>query len=1028
MYLKRLEIKGFKSFMEKTVLNLLPFKDGRFSVTGIVGPNGSGKSNISDAIRWVMGEQSYKILRGKKSSDIIFAGSENKGQLSVAEVTMILDNSDKRVLSDYEEIVITRRLFRSGDGEYIINNNPVRLFDIHLLLAQSQFSQHAYTVVGQGMIDRLLMVSPDERKDFLDEASGIKEFKIKQHQADLKLTRARENIAQAEVLSREVEPRLRLLSRQVRKLEKRQELELKLRESQESYYTAIWFDNQTQQSHLTKEIETIQENYRQQFANLQAIQENLAKLAKSESRQQTFDELQNKHQRLVREKNSLERELAVRQGQAQVEYSLAGKQNVSWIKNKLTDLQWKENELQAQINKLEVDEKNLAQQISDYHFKTADKMQQKNQLLLDLSRLEKQVFEERSDQNFRQYSGLTAVEAILDNRSKFGVVYGMLAELAEVDEKYRVALEVAAGSYLSSLVVKDDETAKKAIEFLRFNHLGTATFLLRNKIEAYNVGGEFRDVLNISDVYGLAKDLLSFDEKFENIFSFVFGRTLVIDSIAVAQKIGIGLFKMVTLDGDLVEKSGVMRGGYRHRKNNSLTFAQKISVSKVDLQKTEKNIIQIREEIETLSKQVEDNRLTEAEANKNREAVLAKLELLYNNQQVVRRDSAGLRQDLAITQADNPRQLKEVLLQLNQGNSMLEKQIKEKENKITNLANQLRQFNEQEEAKKRQLFVWQEQMQTAQKQVNEILSQRNDLRVSLARIETRVENLTEEVYAELGESIQNIILRGIPPAKQEDLPECNSKIQKYRYDLSLIGAIDHSVLEEHSQTKERYEFLSNQIDDLQTAIGNLEKMILELDILMKKKSEKAFKEIRQEFKRYIKILFDGGEAEMSEVYGEEGNESFVGKETEEGLEMSLRGRPEGGRGNLVDISKTANGEKNISTKQKVITGIDIMVSPPGKKITNINTLSGGERTLSSIALICAVLSYNPSPFVVLDEVEAALDEANTRRFSKIVLELSQRAQFIIITHNRVTMHSADVLYGVTMGIDGMSKLLSVKLE
>ena len=250
MYLKRLEIQGFKSFAPKTVLDFLPPKDGRFSITAIVGPNGSGKSNISDAIRWVMGEQSLKTLRGKKSEDIIFSGSEIKGQLGVAEVTLVLDNSDKRVLEDYSEIVVTRRFYRSGEGEYLINNKQARLYDIHLLLAQAQFAQGSYSVVGQGMIDRLLISSPTDRKDFLDEAAGIKEFQIKQHQAELKLRHTEENMLQAERLLAEVEPRLKILARQVKKLEKRQEVELELREVQEKYYGTIYHKNKTNWEYL----------------------------------------------------------------------------------------------------------------------------------------------------------------------------------------------------------------------------------------------------------------------------------------------------------------------------------------------------------------------------------------------------------------------------------------------------------------------------------------------------------------------------------------------------------------------------------------------------------------------------------------------------------------------------------------------------------------------------------------------------------------------------------------------------------
>ena len=274
MYLKRLEIQGFKSFANKTVLDFLPPRDGRFSITGVVGPNGSGKSNVTDAIRWVMGETSLKVIRGKKSEDVIFGGSDIKGQLSAAEVTMVLDNTDGKVELDYPEIIITRRVFRGGESEYLINHNPVRLLDIHLILAKAQFAEHSYSIVGQGMIDKLLIVGPAERKEFLDEASGIKEFQIKEHQASLKLARTRDNMEQATRLLQEVEPRLKILARQVKKLEKRQEVEIQLREAQEKYYVTLYKHNLEEIGVIDTQLKTVEKNYRDSFYELETVQPN----------------------------------------------------------------------------------------------------------------------------------------------------------------------------------------------------------------------------------------------------------------------------------------------------------------------------------------------------------------------------------------------------------------------------------------------------------------------------------------------------------------------------------------------------------------------------------------------------------------------------------------------------------------------------------------------------------------------------------------------------------------------------------
>ena len=884
MYLKRLEIKGFKSFAEKTVLDFLPSQNNRYSITAIVGPNGSGKSNVSDAIRWVMGEQSLKTLRGKKSEDVIFNGSVAKGQLGAAEVTMVLDNSttiadstQNKIMVDFPEITVTRRLYRSGEGEYLINNNPVRLLDIYLFLAQAQFAQHSYSVVGQGTIDKLLTVSPAERKDFLDEASGIKEFQIKQHQANLKLTRTKENLEQARRLVEEVEPRLKILARQVKKLEQREEVELKLRENQEQYYASVYVANKSELDKLQAVLTDIETNYRQAFAELEVVQTELSTLARDSAKQET------------------------------------------------------DNQALDTVSQKIAQQRKLLEQIS----------KDKTNAQLKIFSLEKQIFQDQSEQNYRHVSGLFAAQAILENKDKFGTVHGLVAELGEVEETYKLALEVAAGSYLSALVVENDQVAKLAIEFLRINRLGVATFLPLNKINPRAADQEIGKLLSVPGVIGLAAEIIKHENEFNNIFGFVFGQTLVVENLSVAQKIGIGKARMVTLTGDLIEKTGVMKGGYKQIKKDGLGFSSHLSWGKDKLAEYQAQINVEKETIINLDAQYEQVKEKLLELESTRDTVNSKTKLL-------------------------------------------------------------------------KVFSLQEMMQKKQNIVNEILARRNDLKIETARLETKRDALAEEVGVELNTTIEAVIDRKPPLISVEKVGGVLNEIQKLKYQLSLIGGIDKEVVEEYQQSKERYDFLCGQITDLRTAMTDLDAMVLELDEIMKKKRAASFKKIRKEFDRYIKILFGGGDGDIYEIYGESSDdESEVGETAVSSYQEGVGGVAE---------------EKPAKNNQKILTGIDISINPPGKKVKNINTLSGGERTLASIALICAILSYNPSPFVVLDEVEAALDEANTRRFAEIVTELSQRSQFIIISHNRVTMHAADALYGVVMNNDGISKLLSVKLE
>ena len=774
---------------------------------------------------------------------------------------------------------MSRRLYRSGEGEYLINNNPVRLLDIHLLLAQAQFAQHSYSVVGQGMIDKLLTVSPSERKDFLDEASGIKEFQIKQHQAQLKLTRTVENVTQAERLVEEVEPRLKILARQVKKLEQRQEVELKLRENQEKYYTSIYLANKSELDKLNSILLEVETNYRSAFKELEEVQKELSALAHDSDEEETENKASDSNSQIIAE------------------------------------------------------QRKLLEQIS----------KDKTNAQLKIFSLEKQIFQDQSEQNYRQVSGLSAAQAVVENKDKFGAVHGLVAELGQVEEKYKIALETAAGSYLSALVVGSDEVAKSAIEFLRNNRLGFATFLPMNKIESRSPALP-AEVLTQAGVLGLAADIIKHEDKFDNIFSFVFGQTVVVENLSVAQKIGIGRARMVTLAGDLVEKTGVMKGGYKQMKKDGLGFSSHVAWSKDRLAEYQAQINVEKEKIIGLDARYEQIKEKVLELESKREAANSKTKLL-------------------------------------------------------------------------KAFSLQESMQRKQNAVNEILAGRNELKIQAAKLETKQDSLVEEIRAELNSMVEAILERKPPVVNTEMLAEVMSEIQKLKYQLSLIGGIDQEVVAEYEQTKERFDFLSTQIADLRAAMGDLEKMIFELDDFMKKKRAAAFKKIRKEFDRYVKILFGGGEGDITEIYGEPDDEDCELTPPYPPLKKGGIDEP--------PLFKEGRGEVK---KEKILTGIDISINPPGKKIKNVNVLSGGERTLASIALICAILSYNPSPFVVLDEVEAALDESNTRRFAEIVTELSAQSQFIIITHNRVTMHAADALYGVVMGNDGISKLLSVKLE
>ena len=1017
MHLKRLEIHGFKSFANKAILEFVLPKDGRNSVTAIVGPNGSGKSNISDAIRWVMGEQSLKTLRGKKSEDIIFAGSEGRGQMGMASVSMTLDNSDGRAPIDHEELVITRRLYRDGESEYLINENPVRLIDLQILLAKAQFGQGSYSVIGQGMIDRLLVQTPQERKDFFDEATGIKEFQIKRHQASLKMAHTKDNITQAEMLLNEVEPRLKNLSRQVKKLERRQEIETELREAQEKYYATVYTESQKQLDELTKELSKANQEFEESNRELTAIQIELAGLARAESRQTQFDALQNDFQNIVREKNKIERDRAVLQGKLQAEYSQAGKQNIGWLENKVDELKNEQVRLQKD---LEEAQKSFEQHQLDVDSKkkkidelTIEKIETKNKL----AGLEQRISQIRNEQTFWQYSGLKAVQAILEERQRLGNIFGTVAQLGDVNEKYRLALDVAAGTYLSSVVVENERVAQTCIEYLRAHQLGVATFLPINKIKPRFLPADAADLVSRNGVVGWAVDLVKFNQRFTDIFSHVLGNTLVVENIDVAREIGVGRVRMVTLEGDVMEISGSMKGGFRKSERNrgvGFSSGNAPAIINNSIAEEEDKLLSWQKRLSELDFEFLAAETAWHDAQNRAQTVSGQLNVIQLQKNEVDKNLAGFEQELSqcfMSPEDFTKSLKEITVQ----KDSLDKLIEDLESKASVAENKIKEFNQEEENKKQRVFTLQSEMQLAQDRLNKIVELRNEKQILVAKLDTKQEDLANEVFQEMHASLRSIIERGIASISLPELEVVQENIQKLKYQLSLIGGIDEEVIKEYEETKTKHDSLVSQMTDLKKALGDLEDLIIELDELMKKKRDKAFRQIKKEFSRYFELLFEGGKADLEEMYGEAAAENIpemvaenIGNESVESVE---------------DVN-----EKPKEKKQKVLLGIEVVASPPGKKIKNVQMLSGGERTLTSIALVCAILKTNPSPFVVLDEVEAALDEANTLRLNRILHELSEQSQFVLITHNRATMHAADALYGVTMGNDGTSHLLSVKLE
>jgi len=578
--------------------------------------------------------------------------------------------------------------------------------------------------------------------------------------------------------------------------------------------------------------------------------------------------------------------------------------------------------------------------------------------------------------------------------------------LGRVEEKYQLAMDVAAGQQISSLVVGDEKIAQACVEYLRNNQLGVATFLPINKIKPRFVPRDIDEILSEPGVLGLATSFITCEEKFFNIFSYIFGNTVVVEDMNSARRVGVGRVRMVTLAGDIFETSGSIKGGWRRRGEKGLSFFQG-DVPRLLFGNAEV----LEEELSAQRRELEEK---ENDFNKRTE----NLRFLQSEQQILQgrgtlweekkrnleQETAALKQELSLSTM-NKDEYVVAMKEIDKEKENLDAEIISEERILMQAQIKIDLFNEEEEKKKQRIFSLQDAMQIDQKNLNNIVEAKNNLQVEIAKWETKQEDLCNEVYQEMQCTVESIIKRGIASVTTEELENLQVEVQKLKYQLSLIGGIEEGVFVEYEETRQKHEGLTTQLTDLNKALLDLESMVIDLDEMMKKRRDKAFKEIKKEFARFFAILFDGGKADLVEVY--------------DPASPPLADAP--------DESEISEEEVLDKTK-KMLSGIDIIANPPGKKITNIQSLSGGERTLTSLALVCAILHTNPSPFVVLDEVEAALDEANSLRLSRILAELAHQSQFILITHNRATMHAADALYGVTMGGEGVSRLVSVKLE
>jgi chromosome segregation protein len=1184
MFLKRIELSGFKSFADKTELEFVQ------GITAVVGPNGSGKSNISDGIRWVLGEQSAKSLRGGKMEDIIFAGSDGRKAVNFGEVSLTLDNSDKALPLDFSEVTVTRRVHRNGDSEYLINKQTCRLKDITELFMDTGIGKEAYSIIGQGRIEEILSTKSEDRRGIFEEASGIVKYKSRKKEAERKLSDTDHNLLRIHDLVSELEDQLEPLKEQSRKAYKFKELKDTLKTVELSVYVhqidliyTQWTETNARIEQLRKEqlelatvvnahdaqLETHRWETRRLDEELERLQEALLAISEEFEKCEGHGEvLRERNKNLSSNRNQMEQitssqenrhadklaelsdcmaKMAVVKERLEIckaaltaeEEKLLGvaggtsSEEEERLKSELLDVlnrlaqarneaRYAEQQIETlsrrggrlqeehlkwttQLEQLAARKEELERKLSEaktateslrYQFLELSQAMRGKQSLLEEVQGAVRKWEQKLDaltsrrdtmrEMQNDYDGfMHGVKEVLKakNRASDGLrgIHGAVAELVKVPAEVEMAMETALGGAMQHVVVENESNGRDAIAFLKRKQFGRATFLPLDVIRARSVPEhEVRSISGMDGFVGLAVDLVRFDPVYKEIVGSLLGNVIVADRLEDANRIAARCqyrYRVVTLEGDVVNPGGSMTGGSQQKKSANLLGRQrqieeldqeiktsiaqlndlkrKAQTMKVELVRDNEKLEELRQSgeekrgeeqkyaaevaplakewnnaTEQLSVYSQDGEALTVEAaeymakKQTAMAEAAELELKERELQEAIREAELYRKASESAKEELVTQLTELKVQVasitqeresllgqeqrlrseykaleqelelnRQMTRQLAADIEQNENEIvkqTELLNHLslrkRESTEKNEFKRAERAEWHRRLEeeenhtrdqrVALKKVEEELHQGE---VRSNRLDVELENLLKKMGEEYELSYELAKSRYPAPA---DVPSAQARVRELKREISSLGEVNLGAIDEYARVNERFEFLSDQKRDLLEAKASLYTVIREMDDEMSKRFRTTFEMIRTHFVVVFAKLFGGGRADLV----------------------------------LVDPGAPLD------------TGIEIIAQPPGKKTQNLQLLSGGERALTAIALLFAILHVKPVPFCVLDEVEAALDEANVARYAGYLREFSDATQFIVVTHRKGTMEEADVLYGVTMEEGGVSKLVSVRLE
>ena len=974
MYLKEIVTNGFKSFADKMEIKLDD------SITCIVGPNGSGKSNVVDAVRWVLGEQSVKNLRGEGSmSDVIFAGSDSRKPKNQASVELIFDNSDHYLNIDYNEVSIKRRIYRSGENEYFLNNNKCRLKDITDLFLDSGVSKESFNIISQGEVARILSESKDDRRLVFEEAAGILKYKKRKEEALRKLAKTNEAMARVEDIISELEMQVNPLKEQSKKA-----LQYKnTKEALEKLEIAlIAYDIYN----LSSEEEILKEKKDNLIKEITTI--------KSQSNLDSSSTLKNKTDLLTKEKDlefvqkellniteslgslnldlNLLKENRKNKNQTDREATLRTLYETRVNLNKEIELLEEEIKITDEeilnINKdLEAHQNNLNNlkiRLKDYEqtYSKQDRDILSTKHKIELLKLEAERGSALPD----------TVKKILNTDTLRGI-YDIIGNVISTKEEYTRCLDVAISSSKNFIITKDEETAKEAVRYLKHNNLGRATFFPLDVIKKRYVDKESINLLNNQDGYvGVLADLVTTDEKYKNIIYNQLGLVLIatdLDTATIISKKINRRYKVVTLAGDVINVGGSLTGGSNYKGRSRVIINQEITNLTnlvTSLTETNKKIVLDINDTRSDMKKLEDKVY---EFEKNLKLLTEGNDQKNNSLKDKKKDLESILKNIANYEGSTEEfDDKEITLleQISKSSTYKEKL----ELKLTTLKKEigiLKEKIDEEESNSRY------QNNLVRKKEEEKVS----LEIKLSRIDVKLDTLLNTLNSEYAITYEKA---RESYSLDEEVEEARYKVNNYKAVIKSLGMVNLAAIEEYERVSTRYEFLLHQKEDLEKAEATLMEIMREMDEVMKSEFLKTFEQIKVEFKQVFKELFHGGHADL--------------KLTDDDI---------------------------------LTTGIEITACPPGKKLTTISLLSGGEKTLTAISLLFAIINIRTIPFCIFDEVEAALDEANVIEFGNYLANYKNKTQFLIITHKKKTMEFADTLYGITMQESGVSKLVSVKL-